>query len=198
MKRWYHSAIIFVGMSVCANAYALDEALKPLERAIIWAQKDVVTNILKKIGSLNPEDKKELIELAQKWVKYRKTAVTPLDRGLMRFGLSSIGVALSPWIAYASSKLVRLWVKQTCGPGGALLIAAPIAILFSVYFLSIGIPIFLQGYNCGETYFIEKSAHAVLKLIQDAPITKQGEKNDYKTSELSGISNEPVPAPLKK
>lgn len=182
-----------------ASAHALDESFKPLERAIIWAQKDVVTNILKQSGSLNAQDKKQLTELAQKWAKYRKTTVTPGDRRFMQSGAFFMGVAVAPWAAYASSNLVRFWVKGLFGPGGNLFVAAPIATFFTLYFLIVGIPLFQMGWSCGGSYHIEQSAHAILKLIKNAPVTKAGEKSENKNNEqANGIGNGTVPTMLKK
>lgn len=195
MKQWYSILVIFVG--IYASAHAFDEALKPLEKAIVWAQKDVVANIVKQIGTLNPEDKKHLTDLAQKWVGYRKTNVTPGDRSLMWAGAFFTGVALSPWIVYASLPLARFWVKSVAGRGGVLFAAAPLAAGWTLYWLLAGIPLIQTGWHCGNTYFIEQSARAVLKIIQNVPVPKPGEKNDYKMLvQTNGIGNEP--ASIKK
>ncbi len=149
-----------------AGAFALNEALKPLEQAIILAKRQEVIDGLKKVGPLKPEDKNELLALAQKWERLRKTVMTPADKVNLAVGAGFFGFAAVPWAAMALFPFIRWWVQEVLPTPAIFAICGS----FSLYCLAAGFVPFKMGWNVGGTLVIEQEARAVTKLIKAAPL----------------------------
>src|SRR5262245_8845238 len=139
-----HLFYVIALLGIFFQARALDEALKPIKQAVVRADLSYVTNGLKHYGPLKPEDKKELLALAQKWAKYRATVLTPLDKAKIYGGMVAILAAIAPFILYKSSLLLQASVRSR----EAFMIVFG---ALGAYELLIGISAIYSGWNAGGT-----------------------------------------------